>query len=265
MRLAIEHHTLPAPLARVVVVHGYAEHRGRYAELVARLEERGLECHLFDLRGHGESAGARGHVRRFREYVDDLHRVANEVPRDLPLFLLGHSLGGLISLAYVRAHPETFAAMAVSSPFLGPAFPVPKVQAGLASVATFVAPAMKFDSPLDARWISRDPDVVARYESDPQVLRVTTPRWYAEVTKAQADVLAHAHEIHTPALVIAGDADAIANHKLAITLFERLGTNDKQLRVHHGLYHEVFNELPADREVVIRELIAWLESRLAAP
>ncbi|HEX2062410.1 MAG TPA: alpha/beta hydrolase, partial [Thermoanaerobaculia bacterium] len=255
MRLAIEHHTLSAPRARVVVVHGYAEHRGRYAELVARLEERGLECHLFDLRGHGQSEGSRAHVQRFRDYVDDLHRVAGEVPRDLPLFLLGHSLGGLISLAYVLAHPETFAAMAVSSPYLGPAFPVPKVQAALASVATFVAPAMKFDSPLESRWVSRDPEVVARYDTDPNVLHVTTPRWYTEVTRAQADVLAHAHEIHTPALIIAGGSDAIADHRLAITLFERLGTRDKQLRVHPALYHEVFNELADDRETVIRELV----------
>ncbi len=262
MYLAIEHHTLSAPRARLLLVHGYAEHRGRYAALVAELEEHGIECHLFDLRGHGQSDGVRAHVQRFGEYVDDVHRVAAKIPRGLPLFLLGHSLGGLIALSYVRAHPETFDAIAVSSPYLGPAFPVPKPQALLASVATFVAPAMAFDSPLDAKWISRDAAVVAAYESDPQVLRVTTPRWYTEVTAAQAELLAHAHEIRTPALLLAGDSDRIADHTLALALFDRLGTSDKQVRMHRGLYHEIFNELGAAREEVIRDLLAWLEPRL---
>ena len=264
LTLAVEHRPLTSPRARLVIVHGYAEHRGRYASLIARLEERGVECHSFDLRGHGESQGARAHVPRFFDYLDDLQRVIATVPNGAPLFLLGHSLGGLIALAYVRAHPDVFDGLVVSSPFLGPAFTVPRVQSLLASIGTVIAPAMKIASPLDPASISRDSDVVAAYRADPRILRVTTPRWYTEVRAAQGELASHAHEIRTPALVLVGGDDRIADHHLALTLFERLGTPaaEKQLRAHQGLYHEVFNELTDAREEVIQDLLSWLESRL---
>lgn len=267
LSLVVEHHPLPESRARLVIVHGYAEHRGRYAALIARLEERGIECHSFDLRGHGESEGPRAHVPRFGDYLDDLTRVIATVPTGVPLFLLGHSLGGLIALAYVRARPEVFAGVAVSSPFLGPAFAVPRMQELLASIGTLLAPSLAIASPLDPASISRDSNVVAAYKADPQVLRVTTPRWYTEVSAAQRDLIAHADEIRTPALFLLGGDDRIADHRIALALFEHLGTSatDKQLRLHRGLYHEVFNELTDAREEIIQDLLSWLESRLPTP
>src|SRR6266498_3915711 len=122
--LAIADGDLPDPRARVVVVHGYAEHLGRYDEFVARLEGRNFECHRFDLRGHGHSGGVRGHVARFDDYVADLRLVVEHVRKDRPLFVVGHSLGGLISLEYVRRHPDGCRGLAVSSPFLRPGFEV---------------------------------------------------------------------------------------------------------------------------------------------
>lgn len=260
--LSVEHHELEAPRARIVIVHGYAEHRGRYAALTRELEQHGFECHCFDLRGHGTSEGSRAHVPRFRDYIDDLERVSAGVPRDLPRFLLGHSLGGLIALSYARQHPATFDGLVASSPYLGPAFHVPKMQALGASVATLLLPAIQLRSPLDPGWVSRDPQVVDAYDDDPLVLSVTTPRWYTEVTAAQKTILESASEIRTPALILAGTDDRIADHRVTVQLFEHLGSDDKQLRLYEGLFHELFNELAEAREAVISDLLQWLEARI---
>lgn len=268
LALEVEHRQSSNARARLVLVHGYAEHRGRYTELVGRLEAHGIECHLFDLRGHGRSDGPRGHVNRFADYLDDLARVVESVERlggTAPLLLFGHSLGSLIALSFVRAHPSTFEAMAVSSPFLGPAFPVPAARVLLARAASMTTPAMHFESGLLPEWVSRDAEVVAAYAADPHVFSTTTPRWYTEVTAAQRDLLTRAGEITTPALFLVAGSDRIADHRLSVELFERLGTPEtqKQQRVYPDLYHEIFNELPPARAAVTHDLFSWLEERLA--
>ena len=110
LALVVEHYDVADARARVVLVHGYAEHRGRYAALIRQLGAEGIECHAADLRGHGQSEGPRGHVNRFEDYLDDLERVVDSVRGrggSAPLLVLAHSLGGLIALCYVRARPGT--------------------------------------------------------------------------------------------------------------------------------------------------------------
>lgn len=266
--LAVEHHQVAGARAKLTIVHGYLEHRGRYAPLVERLSEHGIECHLFDLRGHGESEGNPAHVPRFADYVDDLDRFTAAVRLrggSAPMFLLGHSLGGLIALMYVRMHPDSYKAIAVSSPFLGPAFQVPWLQEMLASVGSVVAPELNVPSTLDPKWISRDRDVVAEYVNDPRVLSKTTPRWFIEIKAAQRELVAHASEITTPALFLVAEDDRIADHRVALDVFDRLGTPaaDKELHTQAASYHEVFNEISSTREQVIRHLLSWLDERVA--
>lgn len=266
LSLTVEHRQLPDARARLVIVHGYAEHRGRYAALVDRLEAHGIECHLFDLRGHGGSEGPRGHVQRFGDYLDDLDRVVSSVRARggaAPLLLLAHSLGGLIALEYVRQHPAACDAFAVSSPFLGPAFRVPRFRAMLAGVLSHVTPRLLLGNGLNPQWVSRDEAVVAAYAADPLIFSKTTPRWFMEVTAAQRALITHAEEIATPALFLLAGSDRIADHKIALDVFARLGSADKQLRTYPELYHEVFNELAAAREEVIGDLLSWLDSTLA--
>ena len=242
LSLVVEHCEVADARARLVLVHGYAEHRGRYRQLVEQLGMRGIECHLFDLRGHGESEGPRGHVNRFADYLDDLRRVVATVHvrgGKTPLLVLGHSLGSLIALCFVRAHPGTFEALAVSSPFLGPAFPVPGARLLLARAASLTTPAANFESGLLPEWVSRDPEIVAAYAADPHVFTTTTPRWFTEVTAAQRELIAHADEITTPALFLVAGSDRIADHRLSLDLFGKLGTPapQKRLRTYPECYH----------------------------
>lgn len=258
--LAVERHPVAGCRGRVVIVHGYAEHKGRYRKLVSELTGAGYECHLFDLRGHGVSGGRRGHVARFAQYREDLHLVAREAGRDLPpgvpLLLLGHSLGGLISLDYVLHHPETFAALAVSSPFLAPAFAIPPLKRTLGTLASYVLPTLAVPSGLEAAWLSHDPEAVQAYIQDPLVFPTATLGWFTAVEAAQEEVFARSGEIRLPALFLVGGSDPIAAPPRARALFARLGSADKHLVVYDGLFHELFNELL--RAQVVAGLLSWL-------
>lgn len=259
-----EHHLRPDRRADVILVHGYAEHAGRYAELVSALNAAGFACHLIELRGHGRSEGVRGYVRRFGEYLDDLdlflQRIGEVQPGEpAPRILLGHSLGGLISLAYVLRCPDAFAALAVSSPFLHPAMEVPALKVWLASIVSRLAPTHLMKSEIASRWLSHDPAVVTAYDEDPLVFKTFSPHWFFEIRRAQEEVFARAGEIRLPALFLLGDADRIADPARSRQVFERLGSAEKQLVAYPGFFHEVFNEL--ERARVIQDLVGWLHQR----
>ncbi|HEV7518322.1 MAG TPA: alpha/beta hydrolase [Thermoanaerobaculia bacterium] len=269
LALAAEHHRLPASRGRVVVVHGYAEHKGRYARLVAELAAAGYESHLFDLRGHGDSQGPRGHVASFAEYRDDLERflaappLAASAATGGPLLLLGHSLGGLIVLDFALHRPAAATALALTSPYLAPAFPLPAYAGALVTVGSYLLPAITIPTGLKSAWLSHDPQVTRSYDEDPRVFRTVTPGWMRAVTQAQSEVFARAGEILLPVLLQLGGADPIADPARSRALFARIGSSDKQLAVYPGYFHEVLNEL--ERAPVIADLLAWLDRESGGP
>jgi alpha-beta hydrolase superfamily lysophospholipase len=247
----------------VVLLHGYAEHVGRYAEVIAGLTGAGFECHTLDLRGHGQSEGVRGHVLRFEDYLEDVDRLLESLPgTTLPRFLVGHSLGGLISLGYVLRRPAAFVGLAVSSPFLLPAMPIPWLKETLATAVSRFAPTFLMDSEIDARGLSHDPAIVEAYIADPVVFKTVNPRWFFEIRKAQDEILERAGEIRLPTLFLLGGADPIAQPERGRQIFERLGSTDKRLQVYDGLFHEVLNEI--ERERVLFDLLGWLEERVSS-
>jgi alpha-beta hydrolase superfamily lysophospholipase len=266
LALVCEHHLRPDPRADIVIVHGYAEHAGRYAELVAALTAAGFACHLIELRGHGRSGGVRGYVRRFGDYLDDLDLFLQRIGEIQPLgssavprILVGHSLGGLISLAYVLRRPDAFAALAVSSPFLYPAIEAPALKVWLASIIARLAPTHLMKSEIASRWLSHDPAVVAAYDRDPFVFKTLSPHWFFEIRQAQEDLLARAGEIRLPALFLLGEDDHIADPTRSRQVFERLGSAEKQLVAYPGFFHEILNEV--ERARVVRDLLGWLDQR----
>ncbi len=273
LELAAEHHLRPACRGVVTVVHGYAEHAGRYGEVLAALDAAGYASHLLDLRGHGRSGGVRGHVLRFEDYLDDLDLFRQridvlETPPQPPApglqpprILFGHSLGGLIALRYVLHRPDAFDALAVSSPFLQPTMELPWVKVKLAAVAAQLSPTLLIKSDIDAAWLSHDPAVVAAYQDDPLVFKTLNPRWFFEVRRAQQEVRERAGEIRLPVLMLHGGADPIADPQATRRVFERLASADKRLEVYPGLLHEILNEV--ERARVVADLVAWLDAHTA--
>ena len=245
-----ERHWLPdgSPRADVVIVHGYAEHSGRYEHVGTLLAERGYAVHAFDLRGHGQSAGRRVFVRSAGEYLDDLDAfLARSRTPGRPLFLLGHSMGGtIVTLAVVERAPP-LDGLVLSGPALTPNGTSP-LMARIVQVLGRFLPRLRLRQ-LDAAAVSRDPAVVAAYESDPLVDR---GKMYAgtaaAMMRAMRAIDRGATRIETPLLVMHGTEDRLADPQGSRSLHDRASSPDKTLRLYAGLHHEIFNE-PEQREV----------------
>lgn len=251
------------PKAVLAVVHGYGEHCARYGFLVDAVVPRGYDVFAYDLRGHGRSSGRRGHVARFGEYLDDTRSFLAEVRRRrplAPLFLVGHSFGGLIAAALVEQDDAGLAGLVLSSPFVGMRLEVPPRQLKLARFFSRVYPTMAMVNPLRNEDLSHDPDVVAAAAADPLNHRVTTTRWAAETAAAMPAALAAAERLRLPLLLLYGDDDPIADPAACEELFARAGSGDKARHCYRGHYHETFNEV--GREEVFADLAAWLDDRL---
>ena len=246
----------------VVLVHGYLEHAGRYAELAAYLASHGHPVLAFDHRGHGRSEGIRGYVRDFGDYVDDVKLVLARARDDAGTtpFLLGHSMGGLIALAYAIEH-DGIRGVAVSSPYLRNAVRVSGAQRAALQVLARVRPTLQLASPLKASQLTRDAALVAAQQSDALVLRRYTPGWGLALLRAQAATLAGAPRLRSPLLVMVAGADSVADPAAARDFYERAGSTDKTLVAYDEHYHENFNEL--DRQRVYADLEGWLNARAA--
>ena len=252
------------PKAVLTVIHGYGEHSGRYLNPVNYFVPRGFALYAYDLRGHGKSPGPRGHINRFDEYLSDTGaflRFVRQLNPGRKLFLLGHSLGGLIVSAYVENYPTSdLSGLIMSSAFLGFKTQVPAVKAAVGRVMSSLMPAMTMKNDLSAALLSHDPAVVAAYDTDPLNHHVGTARFLTEVTTAQARTLERAGEVKLPLLVMYAGDDQIADPECSRVFFERAASADKTTRRYDGYYHEIFNE--TNKEVVFKDLESWLAGRV---
>ena len=249
------------PHAVVVIVHGYGEHIGRYDATARALGDAGFTVRGFDLRGHGQSGGVRGHCKKFGEYLEDVDaEVVRAHGENLPLFLLGHSFGALIASQWALAHPNELQGLALTSPFFGLALAVPGAKVLAGKVASKIYPSLALPSGLKGVDVSRDPEIQALYDSDPLNNKNATARWFTEASAAQVDLEARAPQLTLPLLMIAGGADGIASPKQAKVVFDRIGSRDKTFHLLDGQRHEVLNELPADRAKTVQEIAEWLRA-----
>ncbi|MGI5865358.1 MAG: lysophospholipase [Myxococcales bacterium] len=250
--------------AHVAIVHGYCEHSGRYREAMERLARAGFAAHAFDFRGHGQSDGRRTHVEDFGDYVADLDALLERVRGQAAgrkVFLMGHSLGGLICARWALGRTGPVAALALVSPFMGMAFEPPRLKALFARFADKVVPWLPVPNGLALEGLTHDPEILRATERDPLYQRTTTPRWFREATRAQREVFERAGELTLPCQVMGGSEDPIADPKAIRRLHEAIGSQPKALQIYPGMLHEILNEL--DRERVWADLLAWWEQQLA--
>jgi alpha-beta hydrolase superfamily lysophospholipase len=248
--------------AALLIVHGLGEHSGRYMNVVDHLVPLGYAAYALDHVGHGKSEGEREVVARFSDYIDTLatfHGMVRDGHPAAPLFLLGHSMGGLIVTTYLLDHASEVAGAVISAPAIK-AGDVSQATVLLGKLLSTLAPKAGVLA-LDANQISRDPDVVAAYVDDPLVFHGKTPaRLAAEMMKAMERVDAEAARITTPFIVVQGSEDKLVDPGGARMLYERAGSQDKTLKLYEGLYHEVFNE--PERERVLQDVETWLAARV---
>ncbi len=250
------------PRAVVCIVHGIGEHSGRYGNVVDVLVPAGFAVYGMDNRGHGRSEGVRGGLPAWEALHADVRLLLEQARAQhpaLPLFLMGHSLGGLIVLGYALRYPEGLRGVVASAPALQSKGISPLLMM-LARLLSRVAPNLTMNTGLDAGGISREPAVVQAYRDDPLVHSLATPRMATESEKEMAWVNARAAEWHLPLLLLHGEADRLVPIEGTRAFFEAAPAADKTLRVYPGGYHESHNDL--HREQAVGDILAWLEAHL---
>lgn len=257
------HAALPdTPRFAVALVHGFGEHCGRYEAFASWLATRGAAVYACDLRGHGESFGPRGHADSLAELLDDaetlVHR-AREAHDQLPLALVGHSMGGLLAAGLAVDREPDIDALVLSAAALSPA--VGRLQRFGAALLRNLVPRMSLPAGLDTSTLSRDPEVVAAYEADPLVHGTMTPALACAFFNAADRIRASGGALKVPALVLHGSEDGLCSPAGSERFFERVTVPGSDLEIYEGLRHEIFNE--PEREAVYQDVLDWLEPRLA--
>jgi alpha-beta hydrolase superfamily lysophospholipase len=247
----------------LVVAHGLGEHGGRYGHVVDAVAPLGLAVWAIDHRGHGRSGGRRGHAMAFSEFVGDLRAFVDLAKTREPgkkVFLLGHSLGGLIALTYALDHADTIAGVVASGPALRLGVEVPKLKAAIGRRLADLWPTLAMGNGLNPADLSHDSREVQKYKDDPLVHDRVTARFFIEFTGQMRATAARGGDLALPCLIQQGGADPIIHPDGARSFFADLAATDRALHVYDGFYHEIYNEIQRARPLA--DLAAWLQARL---
>jgi alpha-beta hydrolase superfamily lysophospholipase len=249
----------------VVLVHGFGEHSARYDEMAEWLAHRGCAVHAWDHRGHGLSEGRRNHVRHFDEYVGDLTTLLELVAaehRGRPRSLVGHSMGGLVvARALVTGSPEITSAV-LSGPALAVGPDLSRTKQWAARLLARIAPTLRSGSGLQAEGLSRDPEVVRRYQADPLVRTDMTVSLGAALLAAQRETAEAGVRVRVPLLGLHGADDPICPAWATERFLEAVRVPGSGHKVYPGLRHEIFNE--PEREQVWDDLLHFIRQAEAA-
>jgi alpha-beta hydrolase superfamily lysophospholipase len=249
--------------AVLLLVHGLAEHSGRYEGFAEFFTSAGFAVHALDHPGHGRSDGHRCHIRRFADFTNTLDRylaLVREAQPNAPVVLVGHSMGGLIAASFLVERQAEFAAAVLS----GPAIRAPQQPSRFALFIMRIISRLlpRFGvMQLDSSGVSKDPDVVSKYDNDPLVFRgKVTARLAAELFSEMDTVLSRAATIRLPLLILHGGSDSLTDVAGSKALHAAVSSTDKEIIVYDGLYHEIFNE--PERITVMTQMKDWLETQL---
>jgi len=261
MDLQQHHAAIDTPRGTVLITHGYAEHSGRYRHVVDALTTAGYDAVTFDLPGHGIAPGprARVDVGRLIAQHPAIRARALEDARTADLFLLGHSMGGLVTAGSALLDASHLRGVVLTGPALRPLPSVPPALARALLPLARVAPWLP-STRLDSGHISRTPAVVRAYLDDPLVTTGPVPLLTGLTMTVQGDqVIRNAAALRTPTLVLHGGADALARVEGSREFIEGVRDTEIRLRIIDGAYHEVLNE--PEGPVLIQDIIAWMDAR----
>ncbi len=249
--------------AVLFVVHGLGEHCGRYMNHVNRFVPLGYAVYGLDHIGHGKSGGGREVIDRFTDFTSTLkmyYEMVTGWQPGKPIFILGHSMGALITLTYLLDHQADFKGAVISAPPIKAGESITALTITMAKLMSAIAPKTGVLA-LDASFISHDLAVVKAYADDPLVFHGKTPaRLGAEMLGAMNRVNAEVSTLTLSFIVIQGSQDKLVDPDGAQMLYNKAGSKDKTLKIYEGLYHEVHNE--PEREVMFKDLESWLAAHV---
>jgi alpha-beta hydrolase superfamily lysophospholipase len=250
-------------IARLAIVHGYDDHSGRHLPFMRWMAGHAIACDALDLRGQGRAKGRRGYVRRWENYLEDLRAFLTflqpDARPDLPLFVLGHSHGGLV--VAIAGETELLLSLGVrgvimTSPYLRMRMVVPLRKILLGRAVCLFVPWLPITNGLQSEWMTSDPAMIADTEADPLVTRVATPSWYLGHLRAQRRVVVNASRFQLPLLVLAAGDEKIADPAASEAFVNSAGSTDKTFRLFPHMRHELLREI--DRQRIFAEIQSWI-------
>jgi len=252
------------PKAALLVIHGLNEHSGRYAHFADFFTANGYSVFALDHIGHGKSDGTRSYIKKFSYYIDDIVtyiKMINDWFPDIPIYPVGHSLGGLINTYLLLDHQHLVRGAVLS----GSVVLVPEY------VSNFTIMIGKFISILfpklglleiDKQSLSHDPEVVQAYINDPLVFNgKITVRVSSEMNDAIERISLDGEKITLPVLILHGSEDKIVEPECSKYLHGKISSQEKDLIIYDGYFHEIFNE--PEKELVFEDVLKWLNAQLS--
>ncbi len=247
------------PVATVFIVHGFAEYARRYDDFVFFLNLAGIEVVRYDQRGHGRSEGERAYVRQFVDYVSDLDLVIDKFSNpNLPIFILGQSMGGLVATRYLIDRGENFiGGLVLLSPLVG--IDEKNYSPVLIRISHFLGtyfPKLKTVK-LKAEFLSRTPGVMEAYVNDGLIYnKGIKARLGLELLKSMKHVSNYFSKITLPVLLMHGTDDKISDINGSRNMYENVKSEDKKIVEWDGCYHELLKE--PEHEEVYNKIKDWL-------
>lgn len=256
------HWPVEQPKAVVGLIHGFTEHIGRYIHVAEFLDENGFAVAAYDLPGHGNTPGKRGHIASYNLLLDSvqilLDFIKGQYP-NLPVFLFGHSMGGNILANFLIRRKPNIRAAVLQGAWLRMAYDPPKLEMWLAKTMRNIYPSIQLPAKMDPNTMSRDSAVVAAYRADPFNHGKITPAWFFSAFDAQSYAIDHAAAISVPTLVMHGTDDRVASSSGSEDLVRNGGKN-LTLKLWPGLYHGLHDE--PEKHAVMQYMVDWMASQL---
>ncbi|WP_352419749.1 lysophospholipase [Proteiniborus sp.] len=246
----------------VIVVHGFAEHLGRYEYVTKRLNNRGYGVYRFDNRGHGKTKGEKGHIEKFEYFLldtDTIVKIAKEENPSIPIYMLGHSMGGLIAATYGTEYRDKLNGQILSGAAIAKSHQVKGIKGCIFEALNKISPRTRIKNPI-ADTLCKNQDVVENYLSDPLNLKDATLNFYVEFLIKGVKLLDKNIDLYRyPCLILHGSDDKIVPKKSSESFFRRIRSIDKRIIIYEGLYHEILNEKTKDN--IIDDICNWLDNQ----
>jgi acylglycerol lipase len=249
------------PRAAIILIHGFNAHSGYMEYPAEQFASNGFAVYALDLRGRGRSEGERFYVEKFTDYLDDVNTLVQGARSDnpgLPIYVLGHSAGGVIATSYVYEHQTEIAGLICES--FAYDVGLPNAVALILKGISHLTPHLHVFS-LNNADFSRDPAAVERMNNDPLITKESQPAETAAVMLTAADALTgHFPQFKVPVLIIHGTEDKATRPAGSEKFFELAGSTDKTLKLYDGHYHDLLNDV--DKEIVMTDILDWVSARL---
>jgi alpha-beta hydrolase superfamily lysophospholipase len=245
----------------IIVTHGLGEHSECYHRLAEGIKAAGYNIYAWDLRGHGRSEGKRGVVKSFLDYAEDLavfksHLESIKVPG--PVYLLGHSMGGLVTVrTLLHKGREGIKGLILSSPLMGIAVEIPKIKSVGGNILASWLPELTLNNEIKYSQLTHDRDVINEYEHDPLRHDMISTKLFVEMQETMRFCLDHAVQIELPLLHMQAGLDTVVSVERSRDFYNKVSSKDKEFHLYEGFYHESFNE--SGRERPFSDIVNWLK------